>query len=78
MHFSHTTPKRNAISLPSLLFSLVVIACTLILSATPDEKRLSVYSPVANYSLSVVERDNRDYVGLLEILEPLGTVSARM
>ena len=61
-----------------LFFSLLVVVGGLVVSASPDEKRISIYSPVANYSLGVAERDNRDYVGLLEILEPLGTVNARM
>jgi N-acetylmuramoyl-L-alanine amidase len=79
LHLSHTTSSRNTIRAPALLlFSLLVVVSTLVLSASSDEKRISIYSPVANYSLSVVERDNRDYVGLLEILEPLGTVNARM
>ncbi len=43
-----------------------------------DQKVISVYSPVANYSLSLVERDGMDYVSLLEILEPLGKVSPRV
>lgn len=41
-----------------------------------DEKRVSVYSVVANYSLPVVERGGLQYVGLLEVLDPLGTVKA--
>ena len=41
-----------------------------------EEKRLSVYAPVANYALPVVDRGGREYVGLLEVLEPLGRVSA--
>lgn len=49
----------------------------LFLSAAAPEKRLSVYSTVANYSLPVVQRHGRDYVGLLELLDPLGTVSAK-
>jgi N-acetylmuramoyl-L-alanine amidase len=36
-----------------------------------------VYSVIANYALPVVQRDGRDYVGLLEVLEPLGKVSAK-
>lgn len=32
---------------------------------------------MANYSLPVAQRNGADYVGLLEILEPLGTVSAK-
>jgi N-acetylmuramoyl-L-alanine amidase len=45
-------------------------------SSPADEKRISVYSLVANYSLPVVERGGQDYTGLLEALEPLGNVSA--
>jgi N-acetylmuramoyl-L-alanine amidase len=41
------------------------------------EKHLSIYSTAANYSLPVVQREGRDYVGLLEVLDPLGTVSAK-
>jgi N-acetylmuramoyl-L-alanine amidase len=75
----HTTSDRNSIRVPALLlFLLLVVAGVLVWSASPTEKRISVYSPVANYSLSVVERDNHGYVGLLEILEPLGPVTARM
>jgi len=43
----------------------------------PEEKRLSIYSPVANYALNVTERNGQDYVGLVEILEPLGQVTAK-
>lgn len=43
----------------------------------PEEKRISIYSPAADYSLSITEREGKDYVGLLEILEPLGGVTAR-
>ena len=42
-----------------------------------EEKRLSVYSSGASYSLPVREQNGAEYVGLLEILGPLGTVSAR-
>jgi N-acetylmuramoyl-L-alanine amidase len=47
-----------------------------LLSGAP-EKHLSVYSVAANYSLPLVQREGRDYVGLLELLEPLGRVSAK-
>jgi N-acetylmuramoyl-L-alanine amidase len=56
--------------------SALILVFTLLLSGAP-EKRLSIYSVAANYSVSVVPRDGRDYVGLLEVLEPLGQVSAR-
>ncbi len=65
-------------SIAALTFALAasVLLCS-ILSGAPQEKHLSVYSVAANYSLTLIERDGRDYVGLLELLEPLGKVSAR-
>ncbi|HEV3307449.1 MAG TPA: N-acetylmuramoyl-L-alanine amidase [Candidatus Sulfotelmatobacter sp.] len=53
------------------------LSLTIPLPAAPPEKHLSVYSTVANYSLPILQRQGRDYVGLLELLEPLGTVSAK-
>jgi N-acetylmuramoyl-L-alanine amidase len=61
-------------------YRLQVTALTLIstlCSGAAPEKHLAVYSVAANYSLPVVQRDNRAYVGLLEVLEPLGKVSAK-
>ena len=55
---------------------IVVLAATLLSSGSPDEKHISIYSNVANYSLPVLQRKGVDYVGLLELLEPLGTVSS--
>jgi N-acetylmuramoyl-L-alanine amidase len=58
------------------VFLSAVLLPSLILSSAP-EKRFTVYSVAANYSLSVMQREGRDYVGLLEILEPLGKVTAK-
>ena len=57
---------------------LLTIASVVLLSGSSEDKRVSIYSTVANYSLPVVERNKLDYVGLLEVLEPLGTVSGRV
>ncbi len=63
---------------------LVVASCIAVLFAFTlgvsgfDEKRLSVYSGIANYSLTVTERNGADYVGLFEILQPLGPTSSRL
>src|SRR5215471_15036804 len=54
---------------------LFLVSCPLLSGATP-ERRLSIYSVAANYSLPLVQRDGHDYIGLLELLEPLGRVSA--
>jgi N-acetylmuramoyl-L-alanine amidase len=56
--------------------ALVSIA-VLLVSAAPPERHLAVYSTAANYSLPIVQREGRDYVGLIELLDPLGTVSAK-
>jgi N-acetylmuramoyl-L-alanine amidase len=57
-----------------------LLAAVIFLGATPsgDEKRISVYSTVATYALPVIDRNGREYVGLLELLEPLGRVSTRV
>ena len=59
------------------LIALLAIAAALLFSASQDQKRLSVYSNIANYSLTVTQTNNLDYVVLLELLEPLGSVTAR-
>jgi len=62
----------------------VLLALIALLSAPPsalsntDDRRISVYSPVAIYSLPVLERAGHEYVGLLELLEPLGRVSSQL
>jgi N-acetylmuramoyl-L-alanine amidase len=57
----------------------ILLASITLLSAAPsaDEKHISVYSPVAIYTLPVLDRAGHEYVGLLELLEPLGRVSSR-
>jgi len=60
-----------------ILIGLLTTAGTLLVSGSPEEKRISIYSNAANYSLNAIPRNNLDYVGLLELLEPLGTVSAK-
>ncbi len=56
---------------------VLFVLLSLLLSAADPEKHLSVYSVAANYSLPIMQRDGHDYVGLLELLEPLGKVSAK-
>src|SRR5580765_6357145 len=56
------------------LAALVLLAS----ATTTDQNRLSIYSSVASYTLPVTNRLGREYVGLLEVLEPLGRISARV
>jgi N-acetylmuramoyl-L-alanine amidase len=57
--------------------SALLFCAVLLLSAAAPEKHLSIYSAAANYSLPIVRREGRDYIGLLELLDPLGKVSAK-
>ena len=47
-------------------------------AAQAEEKRIAVFSPQTSFTLPVIAREGRDYVGLVEVLEPLGDVSAKM
>jgi N-acetylmuramoyl-L-alanine amidase len=55
------------------LFFVSVLA----LSAAAPEKHLSIFSTAANYSVPIVQHEYREYVDLLELLDPLGNVSVR-
>src|SRR5438132_12366184 len=68
-------PRRGGQTI--LAAVLLLVLCAVVLSAAAPEKHLSVYSVAANYSLPLVQRESHDYVGLLEVLEPLGKVSAK-
>lgn len=57
-----------------LLFAL----CLPTIAGSADEKRLTIYSSQATYSLPIIDRNGREYIGLLEVLEPLGNVSAKI
>ncbi len=57
---------------------ILLFFAVLLVSGAAPEKHLSVYSTAANYSLPIVQRQGRDYIGLLELLDPLGTVSAKV
>src|SRR5438552_1797793 len=59
-----------------VLIAALVLCASLLLSAPSEQKRVSIYSTAANYTLSVLDRDHSDYVSLFEVLEPLGTVTA--
>ncbi len=68
-------PIGRVISVCALI---AVLTVTAMLTGAPVDKHLSVYSVAANYSIPIVQQDGRDYIGLLELLEPLGRVSAKV
>ena len=67
------TKKTLAVLLATLTFLFVAPSAPL----SAEEKHVSVFSPVASYTLPVLDRAGREYVGLLELLDPLGRVSTQ-
>jgi N-acetylmuramoyl-L-alanine amidase len=59
------------------LVAAILLVGGVLLSGAPETKRLSVYSPAANYAVQVLERNGGDYVALVEILQTLASVSTR-
>jgi len=67
--------KKTLASLLGILF--FAMAAVVATAPQVQEKQLSVYAPVATYTLPVLDRSGHEYVGLLELLEPLGRVSSQ-
>jgi N-acetylmuramoyl-L-alanine amidase len=76
-----STRKSISINISINKFPAILLAGIIILSAATsagdNDKHISVYSPVAVYSLPVLDRGGHEYVGLLELLDPLGRVSSQ-
>ena len=62
--------------LAGLLLALAVLWLGAEVSHSAEEKHVAIYAPQTSYRLLVVEREHREYVGLVALLEPLGPVSA--
>lgn len=68
--------SHRGLGLALSLSTLLLVSVFLVRGAS-TEKRITIYSTAANYSLPVAEHGGQDYVGLFETLEPLGQVSAK-
>ena len=70
--------SRGGLGPAALVFTAaILLASTLLLYSSPEEKRITIYSNAANYSLPVLERNGDEYIGLLEVFEPLGSVTTK-
>ena len=66
--------KRRA----SQLIAFVLISCALLLSVADPAKQFTVYTSQTTYSMEVAERQGQMYIGLMDLLGPLGaTVTLR-
>jgi N-acetylmuramoyl-L-alanine amidase len=62
-----------------LLCAAVLLAATFVAHVDSAEpKKLVVYAPNTTYSVDVIDRKGTEYVGLVELLEPLGRVEAKL
>lgn len=73
-HKKSGSRRLDAVLTCAFIFSS---ASAILFSASGDEKRLSIYSGADSYSVSVVQRNGQDYVALLDLLQPLGAVTAK-
>src|SRR5579864_5300764 len=74
----HRMSRGRLVPAAGAFATAILLASTLLLYSSPEEKRVTIYSNAANYSLPVLERNGDEYVGLLEVFEPLGVVSAKV
>ncbi len=76
--FSYSSSIVTSLLLLAAMFCFIAGNSLLSQNANNNgEKKITIYSSTANYSLPVTERNGLEYVGLLELLEPMGTVNAK-
>jgi N-acetylmuramoyl-L-alanine amidase len=63
-----------------LLHSRVLVLLLVILAAgfAAEPRQITIYAPQARYEVDIVVRDNVDYVGLTDLLEPLGRLESHV
>src|SRR6202453_959112 len=78
--FGHRSSKNSVIGGRTWRRSafIIFLLFAALLPAAPADKHLSIYSTAADYSLPIVQRQGHDYVVLLEFLDTVGSVSAKL
>jgi N-acetylmuramoyl-L-alanine amidase len=61
---------------PWLIFVCVLLLGTALFAQ--ETRWITVYAPQANYQVDIVEREGADYVGLTDLMEPLGRLETRV
>ena len=65
------------ITVGAVLLTVLLLHHAPVLAQSPEQNQLTVYSPQTSYSVPVLEVNGQPYAGLVELLEPLGSVDAR-
>jgi N-acetylmuramoyl-L-alanine amidase len=55
----------------------IVLTIAALVATAADDRRFGIYTPHTSYFVTLVDRDGRQYVPLLDVLSPLGSASAR-
>lgn len=61
----------------TLLVAALLLRHTPVHAQAPEQNQITVYSPQTSYSVPLVDVKGQPYIGLVELLEPLGSVDAR-
>jgi N-acetylmuramoyl-L-alanine amidase len=64
-------------AIPLMALLAVTSAWLMRVQAQAEPKQLAVYAPQSTYSVPMVDVKGSPYIGLMEVLQPLGTVEAR-
>ncbi len=67
-------PKAHSISGRVTTLLLLLLAA----GFAAEPRRIAVYTPQTNYQVDILVRDGVDYVGLTDLLEPLGRLESRI
>src|ERR1700675_722561 len=73
-------PPRLPVTAPlrlTMRIALFLLIAAILPGSSADEKRIAIYATSTTYSLPITDRNGAEYVGLLEAIEPLGTVTSR-
>ena len=57
---------------------VVLLSVLLIAGFAAEPRQITVYAPQANYEVEILPRGNVDYVGLTDLLEPLGRLESHV
>jgi N-acetylmuramoyl-L-alanine amidase len=67
-------PKEHSISVRVTTLVLLLLA----LGFAAEPRRITVYAPQTNYQMDLLVRDGVDYVGITDLLEPLGRLESHV
>lgn len=67
-------PKAHPIFVRVTILLLLLLA----IGSAAEPRRIRVYAPRANYQVDILVHDDVDYVGLTDLLEPLGRLESRI